>query len=83
MEIFRRLVASGKLRAYGPPLTAMATDFTTRLADAASFATCKLLSDAGSAATAFAVWNAYRPKAAVATAAAGWVANFASRMGCE
>ena len=83
MEIFRRLDASGKLRAYGPPLTAMTTSFTTRLADAASFATCKLLSDAGSAATAFAVFNAYRPKAAVVSAAAGWVANFASRMGCE
>ena len=61
----------------------MTTSFNTRLADAASFATCKLLSDAGSAATAFAVFNAYNPKAAAVSAAAGWVANFASRMGCQ
>ena len=60
----------------------MTTSFNTRLADAASFATCKLLSDAGSAATTFAVFNAINPKAAAVSAAAGWVANFASRMGC-
>ena len=61
----------------------MTTSFNTRLADAASFATCKLLSDAGSAATAFAVFNARDPRSAAISAAAGWVANFASRMGCE
>ena len=61
----------------------MTTSFDTRLADAASFATCKLLSDAGSAATTFAVFNAYNPKVAAVSAAAGWVANFASRMGCQ
>ena len=72
MEIFRRLYASGRLRAYGPPLTAMSADLWDR---AARTALCKTIGELGGGLAAAGAWGL---ASAAATGGTGGAAGLAA-----
>ena len=83
MEIFRRLDASGRLRAYGPPLTAL-ENFQQKVADASKQAFCNFMQTYGPSlqyATPLLLGSRTAPGAASALAIT--LADWAAKNNCD